>query len=90
MIKKLSFILVCGLFFAAAVSAQEAQKEKKTLKNADIVMMVQNHFDDDTLLKIIEVSDTDFDISGDALIALALRCMCTAPSFTELDRCCYG
>jgi hypothetical protein len=78
MVKKPSFILaivlvvtlVGGLFVAVGVSAQEPQKEKKILKNDDVVMMVQNHFDDDTLVRIIEVSDTDFDISSESLIAL--------------------
>jgi hypothetical protein len=78
MVKKSSFLLaivlvitlVGGLFVAVAVSAQEPQKEKKILKNDDVVMMVQNHFDDDTLVRIIEVSDTDFDISSESLIAL--------------------
>ncbi|HVH69846.1 MAG TPA: hypothetical protein VNB49_01890, partial [Candidatus Dormibacteraeota bacterium] len=70
MLKRLSFLLAFGLFLMLASSAQETPKEKKLLKNADILLMVQNHFDEDTLLKVIEVSDTDFDISGDALIAL--------------------
>lgn len=68
--QRLSLVVVCGLFLLAAASAQEAQKQKKVLKNADIVLMVQNHFDDETLLKIIEVSDSDFDISGDSLIEM--------------------
>lgn len=70
MAKRLSFILACGLFLAATVPAQEAQKEKKALRNADIVLMVQNHFDDGTLVKLIEVADTDFDLSGESLVAL--------------------
>jgi hypothetical protein len=70
MLKRVCFALVCGIILAAPLSAQEVQQEKKTLKNADIVMMMQNHFDDETLLKIIDVSDSDFDISPDALIAL--------------------
>src|SRR5580693_2040635 len=78
MVKKRSFLLAIvlvatlgwGLFLAVAVNAQETQKEKKILKNDDVVMMVQNHFDDDTLVRIIEVSGTDFDISSESLIAL--------------------
>jgi hypothetical protein len=70
MLRRISFVLVCGIVLATSLFAQEAPKEKKTLKNADIVVMVQNHFDDETLLKIIEVSDTDFDISPDSLIAM--------------------
>jgi hypothetical protein len=66
----LVIVLVWGLFVAVAANAQEPQKEKKILKNDDVVMMVQNHFDDDTLVRIIEVSDTDFDISSESLIAL--------------------
>lgn len=70
MLRRLSFLLAFGLFLLVASSAQETPKEKKLLKNADILLMVQNHFDDDMLVKVIEVSDTDFDISGDALIGL--------------------
>jgi hypothetical protein len=71
--KKLLLTLTGALLLIAAVAAQETKeekKEKKVLKNADIVLMVQNHFDDETLVKIIEVSDTDFDLSADALVAL--------------------
>jgi hypothetical protein len=60
-------ILVSGL---AAQQDKQYNKEKKVLKNADIVLMVQNHFEDETLLKLIEVSDTDFDISATALIEM--------------------
>jgi hypothetical protein len=63
--------LTCVLLLVSGLTGQEGTKEKKTvLKNADVVVMVQNHFDDETLIKIIEVSETDFDISGDALIAM--------------------
>jgi hypothetical protein len=68
--KRLALILACVLSLLSAVAAQEEKKDKKVLKNADIVLMTQNHFDDETLTRIIEVSETDFDISGDALIAL--------------------
>ncbi|MBZ5718914.1 MAG: hypothetical protein LAO03_00890 [Acidobacteriia bacterium] len=68
--KNLLLALTCVLLFTAGLAAQTEKKEKKVLKNADIVLMTQNHFDDETLTKIIEVSDTDFDISGDALIDL--------------------
>jgi hypothetical protein len=68
--KKRFLVLTCGLFLLAAAAGQEAPKEKKVLKNADIVQMVENHFDDETLLKIIGVTDTDFDISGDELIRM--------------------
>src|SRR5260221_4488324 len=68
--KNLLLALTCVLLFTTALFAQADKKEKKVLKNADIVLMTQNHFDDETLTKIIEVSDTDFDISGDALIDL--------------------
>lgn len=67
--KHLLLGLTCAVFLFSALAAQE-NKPKKVLTNADIVMMTQNHFDDETLIKIIQVSETDFDISGDALIAL--------------------
>lgn len=65
---RLLLALACTLLLAAVSSAQEEKKEKKPLTNADIILMTKNQFDDETLLKIIEVSDTDFDISGDALV----------------------
>lgn len=68
MLRRISLALVSGIILASSLSAQDTQK--KTLKNADIVTMVQNHFDDETLLKIIDVSDSDFDISTDSLISL--------------------
>jgi hypothetical protein len=78
--------LTCVLLLLTAVFAQEEKQDKKIMKNADVLLMVQNHFDDDTLVKIIEVSDSDFDISGNALIELkkqgvssqVLRAMLTA------------
>jgi hypothetical protein len=76
--RKLLKALICGLFVIVGLSAQEDKKEKKVLKNADIVLMVQNHFDDETLLKVIEVSDTDFDISGDALVEMKNQGVSTA------------
>jgi len=93
MVKKRSFLLaivlvitlVGGLFVAVAVSAQEPQKERKILKNDDVVMMVQNHFDDDTLVRIIEVSDTDFDISSESLIALKNQGISSAVLRAMLD-----
>ena len=68
--RHLFLVLSCVLLLVSGATAQDEKKEKKVLKNADIVLMTQNHFDDETLVKIIEVSDTDFDISGDALIEL--------------------
>jgi hypothetical protein len=70
MLKRLMLALPCALLLLSALTAQEEKAAKKILKNADVVLMTQNHFDDETLVKIIEVSDTDFDISGDALIAM--------------------
>jgi len=70
MTRRWSLLLVCNLLLIAGVSAQDARKEKKVLKNAEIVLLVKSHFDDETLVKLIEVSDSDFDISGDALITL--------------------
>ncbi len=63
-------LLTTLLLLPSLLHAQEAKQEKKVLKNADIVTMVQNHFDDETLIKIIQVSETDFDVSEDALVDL--------------------
>jgi hypothetical protein len=68
--KQVFLLLSAVLLLLSFTSAQEDKAEKKALKNADIVRMVQDHFDDETLLKLIEVSETDFDISGDSLIEL--------------------
>jgi len=68
--KRLVLCLALVLLLLGALNAQEEKKEKKVLKNADIVLMTQSHFDDDMLIKVIEVSDTDFDVSSDALVDL--------------------
>lgn len=67
---KLLFALACLLFLGCVLRAQEEKKEKKVMSNADILLMTKNQFDDDTLVKLIQVSDTDFDTSGEALIDL--------------------
>jgi len=73
--KLISFLITLTLIFTArsfAFQSQPAQgqKEKKALGNSDIVQMSQNHFDDETLLTVIEASDTTFDVSPSALIDL--------------------
>jgi hypothetical protein len=84
---KLSFcVLAVALFCAALLLAQEKQ-QSKPLENADIVQMVQNRFDEDTLLTVIDVNDTHFDVSPAALIELkkagvsdkVIRAMLAAP-----------
>src|SRR5262249_40681002 len=66
--KILALVLLCTI--VSVISAQESPKPKKVLTNADIVLMTQDHFDDDTLIQVIKVSQTDSDISGDALVKL--------------------
>ena len=68
--KRLVLCLALILLLHGALQAQEEKKAKKVLKNADVVLMTQNHFDDDTLIKVIDVSETDFDVSSDALVDL--------------------
>ncbi|HYL62260.1 MAG TPA: hypothetical protein VE077_06525 [Candidatus Methylomirabilis sp.] len=68
--RRMALVLAFALLLFSSSSAQEPKREKKVLKNADVVRMTQNEFDDETLLKIIQISDTDFDISSDALIEL--------------------
>jgi hypothetical protein len=67
---KLLLALACLLFLGSASGAQDVKKEKRVLSNADILLMTKNQLDDDTLIKLIQVSDTDFDTSGEALIDL--------------------
>lgn len=68
--RNLFLVSICAFLFASSLLAQEQKKESKILRDADIVLMTQNHFDDETLVKVIESSETDFDISSDALIDL--------------------
>ncbi len=69
MLTRLILCFLC-LLLVAPLHAQQDAKPKKVLKNGDVVMMVQNHFDDETLIKIIEISTTDFDVSDDTLVSL--------------------
>jgi hypothetical protein len=66
----LAICLTCVLLAFASSQAQESAPTGKILKNADVLLMTQNHFDDETLIKVIEVSETDFDVTGGALIDL--------------------
>ena len=68
-ILSLTLLLTARSFALQSQSAQE-QKGKKVLENADIVQMAQNHFDDETLLTVIDVNDTKFVVSPSALIDL--------------------
>jgi hypothetical protein len=53
--KRSLLYLTCALLLVSGLGGQTEKKEKKFLKNADVVLMTQNHFDDDTLIKIIDV-----------------------------------
>ena len=68
--RRLLLLSTCVLLLVSPLLSQDQKKESKVLKNSDIVLMTQNHFDDETLVKAIEASETDFDISSDALIEL--------------------
>ena len=70
MSKRPVLCLALLLLLVGGLQGQDEKKAKKILKNADVVLMTQNHFDDDTLVKIIDVSETDFDVSTDALVDL--------------------
>jgi hypothetical protein len=70
MCKRPFLCLALLLLLIGGLRAQDEKKAKKVLKNADVVLMTQNHFDDDTLIKIIDISETDFDVSTDALVEL--------------------
>ncbi|HKT47024.1 MAG TPA: hypothetical protein VJP87_05815 [Candidatus Acidoferrales bacterium] len=97
--RKLVCSFTLGLLFSLPISAQEtaqppaaappspqpAAQQKKVLKNADIVLMVQNHFDDEMLVKLIQLSDTDFDLSGQSIIDLHNSGVSTAVIRAMLD-----
>lgn len=68
MSKNLFLMLACVLVLAFGLQAQE-KREQKALKNSDIVQLSQNHIDD-TLMKLIQVSATDFDVSGPSLLEM--------------------
>jgi len=70
MSKRPVLCLALLLVLIGGLRAQDEKKVKKVLKNADVVLMTQNHFDDDTLIKVIDVSESDFDVSTDALVEL--------------------
>src|SRR5215470_821167 len=70
MYKRPVLCLAVLLLLIGGLRGQDEKRAKKVLKNADVVLMTQNHFDDDTLVKIIDVSETDFDVSTDALVEL--------------------
>src|SRR5215470_8407401 len=70
MYKRPVLCLAVLLLLIGGLRAQDEKKAKKVLMNADVVLMTQNHFDDDTLIKVIDVSETDFDVSTDALVEL--------------------
>ena len=70
MCKRPVLCLALLLLLIGGLRGQDERKAKKVLKNADVVLMTQNRFDDDTLVKIIDVSETDFDVSTDALVEL--------------------
>jgi hypothetical protein len=54
----------------AAEHADERNTRRKAVTNDDIVNMVENRFEESTVLDLIEVSDTQFDVSPASLIAL--------------------
>jgi len=67
---KRALLSLSVLLILMALPAVSQQEKAKILNNSDVLLMIQNHFDDDMLTKVIEVSETDFDLSPDALIAL--------------------
>jgi hypothetical protein len=48
----------------------DSAAERHAISNADVLDMVHNQFDEATLLSVIELNDTQFDVSPQALIAL--------------------
>jgi hypothetical protein len=68
-----SFSLL-GLFFVPSgmpgQQVSQANKEKKGLSNDDIILMARVSFPDSTIIKTIQVNETNFDLSATALVAL--------------------
>jgi hypothetical protein len=70
-LKVVSFFLL-GLICPAALPPQATQTthSKSALSNQDILAMQRVQFPDATIIKTIQVNDTDFDLSAGALVTL--------------------
>jgi hypothetical protein len=68
--KFLNAICLGYLLVALPVCVLPAANEGRPLENADIIDMVQNHFDDETLQTVMRVHPCHFDTSAQGLIAL--------------------
>ncbi len=66
--------MLCVAFFVSQTQAQQTQpglpQKNPLLTNAEIVKMVKAGLQDSTILSVIAASDSDFDVSVDALLAL--------------------
>jgi hypothetical protein len=71
-LKLISFSLILWICPAALPqqTTQAAQSKKAALSNQDILAMVRVQFPDATIIKAIQVNDTDFDLSAGALVTL--------------------
>jgi hypothetical protein len=63
----LALTLICLTTFQPTAYSQET---KKPLTNADVVKLLENGFGDEQIIRTIEASPSQFDISADALIEL--------------------
>jgi hypothetical protein len=67
-IKRIAFVLVLGLSFAAV--NVKAQTEEKPLTNGDIIRMVKGNIDESIILTKIRTTNNSFDTSTDGLLQL--------------------
>jgi hypothetical protein len=61
-------VILVGVFLLPGSTA--CQEKHAPLTNADVLQMVEGHFDEDTLLTVIELNDTNFDVGPGALMEL--------------------
>jgi len=66
----ISTLLALVLIACIGLSAQTQKSEKKRLTNADIAAMVKAGLAESTIILVIQHSESDFDTSPQALIAL--------------------
>lgn len=66
----IAFALISVLVACHALGRPIYAQPRKALTNQDVVQMVKAGFDDQTVVKVIQANETQFDVSPEALLAL--------------------